>query len=311
LVAVVIVAGIDAMSQVQEMRVGAKKGSGLYIRTARSFLKGLEPKEAEGDRPGIEAKAPVDELNISGLGDAIVATVTVARQMEAEGLGTIERIETNYPEMPGGRSCAQISVLVKRIKAVTSPKPVVVVGITGCSRSGKSWVAKELRSLLGSCQIVGQDAYWARMCQVTVDGKQVSSEEEPECTDHDAFASAIANASAAAAKSFDGSKSSFVIAEGFQLVFDKKVADMLDYIFLLDIGREDCIARRSAPRNVHNGNPLSPWACEHLLWPAHERYLRDCVEPLGEKVRRFEGPNTAEDTAALAATIADISGLQS
>lgn len=298
------------MQQVQEMKVSAKKRSGLYIRAARSFLEGIEPTEAEGVKPSIEARAPVDELKISGLGDAILATVTVARQMETEGLGTIECIETAYPEMPGGRGCAQMSILVKRKKAVTPPKPVVVVGITGCTRAGKGWVAKELCSLLGSCQIVGQDRYWARPWQVTVDGKQVSSEEEPECTDHDAFASAIANASAAAAEGFNGSKSSCVVAEGFQLVFDTKVANLLDYIFLLEISREECISRRSAPRSVHNGNPLSSWACEHLVWPAHERYLRDFIEPLGEKVRRLQGPSTAEDAAALAATIVDISRLQ-
>merc|ERR1711983_553571 len=101
----------------------------------------------------------------------------------------------------------------------------------GCSRAGKSWVAKELRSLIDSCQIVSQDRYWVRTRQVTVDGKQVSSEEEPECTDHDAFALAIADASAAAAKKFDGSKSCYVIAEGFQLVFDSKVANLLDNLF--------------------------------------------------------------------------------
>jgi len=299
------------MSQVLEMKIGAQKGSGLYFRAARSFLDGSEAKDPEGDKPGIEARAPVDELKISGLGDAIVATAAVASRLEAEGLGNIERVETGYPEMPGGRSCAQMSILVKRKKAVASPKSVIVVGITGCSRSGKSWVAKELRALLGSCQIVGQDSYWVRPWQVTVDGKQVTSEEEPECTDHDAFASAIASASAAAAKGFDGSKSGCVIAEGFQLVFDAKVVPLLDYIFLLEISREDCIARRSAPRNVHNSNPLSPWACEHLVWPGHERYLRDSVEPLGDKVRRLAGPKTAEDTAALVATIASVTGLRS
>jgi len=100
-----------------------------------------------------------------------------------------------------------------------------------------------------------------------------------------------------------------VIAEGFQLLYDKRVVDILDHMFLLEIGSEECIRRRSAQRGPHNGNPLSLWKCENLLWPAHERYLESSVAPLGDKVQRIPGPSSAEDVAAIAKSIVEATGL--
>uniref|UniRef100_A0A6T9GMA5 DNA/RNA-binding protein Alba-like domain-containing protein n=1 Tax=Alexandrium catenella TaxID=2925 RepID=A0A6T9GMA5_ALECA len=103
-----------------EMKVSMKKGIGFYIRAAASFLKGVEAKEAveasEGKegKEAMEAKAPVDELKISGLGEAINTAVTAATRAEADGLGTITKVETAYPDMSNGRGCAQIFITLKR-----------------------------------------------------------------------------------------------------------------------------------------------------------------------------------------------------
>merc|ERR1719284_1444419 len=97
-----------------EMKVSMKKGIGFYMRAATSFLKGIDAKPAEGDKPAIEAKPAVDELKISGLGEAINCAVSVATKVEADGLATVTKIETNYPEMTSGRGCAQITITVKK-----------------------------------------------------------------------------------------------------------------------------------------------------------------------------------------------------
>jgi len=99
---------------VTEMKVSNKKGTGFYIRAANSFLKGIEAQEASEGKGAVEAKAPVDELKISGLGEAINVAVSVAARIEADKVGTIVKVETQYPEMPGGRGCAQIAIIVKR-----------------------------------------------------------------------------------------------------------------------------------------------------------------------------------------------------
>mmetsp|Transcript_78360 Transcript_78360/g.181798 ORF Transcript_78360/g.181798 Transcript_78360/m.181798 type:complete len:104 (-) Transcript_78360:122-433(-) len=102
------------MSNSMEMKVSVKKGVGFYIRAASSFLKGIEAKEAADGKEAVEAKAPVDELKISGLGDAINTAVTAATRAEADGLGVITKVETQYPDMSNGRGCAQIFITVKR-----------------------------------------------------------------------------------------------------------------------------------------------------------------------------------------------------
>lgn len=97
-----------------EMKVSTKKGVGFYIRAATSFLTGVEAQKADGDRPAVEKKAPVDRLSISGLGDAINIAVAVAVQCEKDGLATINKIETNYPDMAQGRGCSHITIALDR-----------------------------------------------------------------------------------------------------------------------------------------------------------------------------------------------------
>merc|ERR1719191_2414663 len=96
-----------SMKNSMEMKVSMKKGVGFYVRAASSFLKGVDAREASEGQEAVEAKAPVDELKISGLGEAINAAVTAATRAEADGLGTITKVETAYPDMTSGRGCAQ------------------------------------------------------------------------------------------------------------------------------------------------------------------------------------------------------------
>mmetsp|Transcript_108432 Transcript_108432/g.324262 ORF Transcript_108432/g.324262 Transcript_108432/m.324262 type:complete len:128 (+) Transcript_108432:81-464(+) len=91
-----------------DMKVTTKKSVGFYIRSAKSFLTGIDA--ADGTK-----KEPVCVLNISGLGEAINAAVAAAAAVESEGLGTIKKIETSYPEMAGGgsaRGCPRINITV-------------------------------------------------------------------------------------------------------------------------------------------------------------------------------------------------------
>merc|ERR1712110_1273229 len=96
-----------AQGSITEMKVSMKKGIGFYVRAAIAFLKGIEARETDGDKPATEAKTSVDDLRISGLGEAINCAITVAVRMERDGLATIAKIETNYPDMTSGRGCAQ------------------------------------------------------------------------------------------------------------------------------------------------------------------------------------------------------------
>lgn len=101
---------------IAEMRVGKGKSQGFYKRAASAFLKGVEARPAAGGKEASPAREPVDELLITGLGEAIGVAAEVAAYAEAEGLARIFKVETSYPEVASGRPCALISIIVQRLK---------------------------------------------------------------------------------------------------------------------------------------------------------------------------------------------------
>eukprot|EP00928_Gymnodinium_smaydae_P049303 TRINITY_DN33084_c0_g1_i1.p3 TRINITY_DN33084_c0_g1~~TRINITY_DN33084_c0_g1_i1.p3 ORF type:complete len:104 (+),score=36.19 TRINITY_DN33084_c0_g1_i1:95-406(+) len=102
------------MSSSMEMKVTMKKPIKFYTNSAEAFLKGIEARPASEGKEAQEAKPPVDELKISGLGEAIQTAVAAAAKVEADGLAKIAKIETTYPEMPSGRGCAHIVVTLRK-----------------------------------------------------------------------------------------------------------------------------------------------------------------------------------------------------
>ena len=87
-----------------------------------------------------------------------------------------------------------------------SRKKPLVVGITGPTRSGKSWISKELVKSFDDIQVsnnahkptppgggkkvlvLGQDSFWRRAVKLE---SGVFSAEEPKCTDFDGFVKKI------------------------------------------------------------------------------------------------------------------------
>lgn len=97
-----------------DMKVTTKKSVGFYIKSAKSFLTGLEDKEGN-------KKEPVRVLNISGLGEAINVAVSAATAVADAKLGEIKKIETSYPEMSGSnRGCARIFIQIDNLAEVAT-----------------------------------------------------------------------------------------------------------------------------------------------------------------------------------------------
>jgi len=97
------------------MKVSVKKPKGAYINGALNFMKGVEAKPATDDKPAMEAKPPVDDLRISGTGEACNVAVAAALEVEKEGVGSITKIQSNYTNIQG-RPCAQLLIDVARKK---------------------------------------------------------------------------------------------------------------------------------------------------------------------------------------------------
>jgi len=181
----------------------------------------------------------------------------------------------------------------------------IVIGISGVSRSGKGWVSKALLQAIEAtgkkATIVGQDQFWLGTCAVRVRGQSRTSEEEPQCTDHEGFARAIQE---------NANTHEVVIAEGSQLLHTSQVTTLLNHIFMLELGRDEARRRRTQSRDDRlNPKPIKPQDFDDLLWPAHERYTRDKVAPLCERVVQLESPASAGQRDELVRRIMHAAGL--
>jgi len=102
---------IESQKGQVEMKVTNKKSSSFYANAAKSFLTGTTDKDGN-------KKESCCVLYISGLGDAINNAVAAATAVEKEGLGSIKKIETSYPDMSDGdgRGCARIEITIYNAK---------------------------------------------------------------------------------------------------------------------------------------------------------------------------------------------------
>lgn len=91
-----------------EIKVTSKRGIGFFIRVGKNFMEGTEKN------------GPVDNIVVSGLGNAINCAVAVATSLESDKLAKITNIATHYPSMESsgdhpGRGVPQIRVSLARI----------------------------------------------------------------------------------------------------------------------------------------------------------------------------------------------------
>jgi hypothetical protein len=95
-------------NEMVDMKVTLHKSQNFYISAAKRMLEGFEDKE------GIKHEA-VRILTISGVGAAVNTAIATAAAIEREGVGTIKKIETDYPEIGGegkGRACPRIRIQI-------------------------------------------------------------------------------------------------------------------------------------------------------------------------------------------------------
>ncbi|CAK9071040.1 unnamed protein product [Durusdinium trenchii] len=110
---------VCVMAEIMEMKVSTKKDLGFFLRAARVFLQGADAKE---DLP---ARKPVDELQVSGLGEAIKVAVNLSTRLEDEGIANIESVSTHYKEVDSYGAAPQILIrLRRRIVPVDLQAPV-------------------------------------------------------------------------------------------------------------------------------------------------------------------------------------------
>lgn len=170
-------------------------------------------------------------------------------------------------------------------------------------------VSKELLRAVESAgkkaTIIGQETFWFQASQVQVRGQIRTSEEEPECTNHEKFAEVIRG---------NTNMHDIVIAEGAHLVHHPQVTALLNHIFLLELDKDEARRRRIQPRDDKlNPKPLKPEDFDDLLWPVHERYMKEKVAPLRSplqgRVVQLQSPTNAPQRDEIVQRIMQTLGL--
>ena len=139
----------------------------------------------------------------------------------------------------------------------------LVIGISGCTRSGKSTLASALAEALGASKtaVIRQDRFASKVLAARAEGGWESTDS----IDFNAFRDAVVEAS-------KGSKH-FVIVEGFRAFASRPpggVVDLLHHLFWIELSREACYERRMATMRV------SEECFDRHLWPRHDEYRRSC-----------------------------------
>jgi uridine kinase/predicted NAD-dependent protein-ADP-ribosyltransferase YbiA (DUF1768 family) len=218
-----------------------------------------------------------------------------AVEMEAAGMGPMDGMMPGYDPYD--------SMRFQSPQSYASDK-AVIIGITGCTRCGKGWLSKELQRVAASAgkrvALIGQDEFWLQARQLHVQGKMRVSYEDPECFDHRRLATAI--------KEKMGGND-LVIVEGCQLLHDRQVADLFHYTFLLQLGKFEAKHRRTQQRDIMlNPNPVSKDDFDEVLWPAHERYMKEKIEQ-NSQVMHYQSPKDPSELDRLVDRIMDVARL--
>mmetsp|Transcript_82281 Transcript_82281/g.172294 ORF Transcript_82281/g.172294 Transcript_82281/m.172294 type:complete len:693 (+) Transcript_82281:100-2178(+) len=97
-----------------EVKLSAQKPPSFYTRAVRSFLEGLPEKD------GKPAKAAVDTVVLSALGNAINAAVQTACTLEKEEVAVVMSVKTKFVSVLGpAKRSPNITIVLKRKGAVS------------------------------------------------------------------------------------------------------------------------------------------------------------------------------------------------
>jgi len=149
-------------------------------------------------------------------------------------------------------------------------RTVVVVGIGGASRSGKSSLAKvladEYKARGIQVAIVPQDQFdWCAGMYHLPDGGVEAMYETPCSLRWNKLGEALAE-TIESVKSTADAVPGLVIVEGFLLYWIAELSQIFDVRLFLRASRTEVFRRRQASTRLH------PSFLEHVFWPAHLRY---------------------------------------
>jgi hypothetical protein len=169
----------------------------------------------------------------------------------------------------------KIETLSKSLSSEYSDIPVIVVGIAGATRSGKSSLAKSLSIHYETVSPVSQDTFlqWP-IPRTNVNGTEYPNFEIPQVHDFFKIREAIQRSiyEAKIVASVRSKTIAYVFVEGFLLFCnhtqarEAAIIDLFDKKIFVEVSRDDCYSRRMATTRV------SEEYFDHILWPCYLKY---------------------------------------
>ena len=147
---------------------------------------------------------------------------------------------------------------------------VIVIGISGATRSGKGTLSRKLLNELGGatmCTNLCQDSCFDTS---VIYGELKGNWEDPRALNHDAFLGrvqeAIKKAKIPQEPESDSHSVHYVILEGFLLFHDERIVQLLDHVFWLELSKDVCHSRRMSTKRVPEDY------FQRYLWPGYQTY---------------------------------------
>ncbi|ETO29874.1 hypothetical protein RFI_07247 [Reticulomyxa filosa] len=164
----------------------------------------------------------------------------------------------------------------------SSKSTVIVIGISGATRSGKGTLARNLVTYIGEehCLCICQDKFFdVEKIYAKLDGNW----EIPEALKPEEFLKQISKMIDSQKAKKSGKK--YVIIEGFLAFTDSRICNLLDVMFWLDINKEVCYQRRMTTKRVPHDY------FEQYLWPGHLQYKSNVFEnaQLKQRIVHIDG----------------------
>lgn len=140
-------------------------------------------------------------------------------------------------------------------------KKTIIIGISGASASGKSCIARNLLSQLGSDQVtvISEDAYYKDLTHLSLEERAKTNFDHPNSLDHELLLEHLKQLQAGEAvdiPKYDFSKHlrmhetrhidehRIIVLEGILLFVDKPLRELMDIRIFMDTPLDVCLIRR-------------------------------------------------------------------
>ena len=155
---------------------------------------------------------------------------------------------------------------------------VVVVGISGATRAGKTTLSNALRSYVGAehCTVICQDRFFDL---VTIYRSLKGNWDDPKALNHDKLLRHVQEVIAAS----QNDAAFYIILEGFMVFWSEELVALMTHMIWLEIPRRVCYQRRMKTRKA------TKRYFNNRVWPNYVGYRAEVMNKLSDSMLQIDG----------------------